>query len=187
MSSVTAVPIPPVKRRYITYLVVGLVLAVVAAAALAMQAPVDPVAQFLARNARTSGVVTTPSGLQYRVLSKGQGAAPTDADVALINYVGKLTDGTIFDQSRQPTPMPVAGVVPGFSEAMKLMPKGSKYRLWIKPSLGYGDKAAGPIPANSVLEFDVEMLDYLPEAMVRQMQQQQQMQGAPGAVPPTGR
>ena len=175
MSSVTAVPIAPVKRRYVIYLVIGLLLAVVGAAALAWQAPVD----FLTRNGRQAGVVTTPSGLQYQVMTPGTGPSPTDADVALINYVGKLPDGKVFDQSQQPTPMPVAAVVPGFSEALKLMSKGGKYRVWIKPELGYGAEAKGPIPANSVLAFDVEMLDFLPESVVRQMQAQQ-MQGAPG-------
>jgi len=182
MSSVTAVPIQPVKRRHVVYLIAGLVLAVIAAAALAMQGPIDPNAAFLAKNARATGVVTTASGLQYQILSPGQGGAtPTDTDVALINYVGKLPDGTVFDQSRQPTPMPVAGVVPGFSEALKLMPKGAKYRVWIKPDLGYGATASGPIPANSILNFDIELLDFLPEAVIRQMQQQ--MQGGQGAMP----
>ena len=194
MSSVTAVPIQPVKRRYIVYLVLGLVLAVVGAAALAWQAPVD----FLTRNGRQAGVVTTPSGLQYKVLTPGKGPAPTDADVALIQYVGTLPDGTVFDQSQQPTPMPVAGVVPGFSEAMKLMGKGAKYRIWIKPELGYGGpRPAGAPPlegkaaelAKQVLAFDVEMLDFLPESVVRQMQMQQMggaggmPGGAPGAPP----
>lgn len=187
MSTVTAVPIPPTKRRVIVYLILGIVLAVVAAAALALQAPVDPAAAFLAKNARTSGVVTTASGLQYLVLAKGQGGAtPTDSDVTLVNYEGKLTNGTTFDKSQQPTPMPVAGVVPGFSEALKLMPKGSKYRFWIKPSLGYGDKGSGPVPANAVLVFDVELLDFLPESVIRQMQMQQQMMqggGMPGGMP----
>jgi FKBP-type peptidyl-prolyl cis-trans isomerase 2 len=77
--------------------------------------------------------------------------------------------------------MPVTAVVPGFSEALKLMPKGAKYRFWIKPSLAYGDEASGPIPAHSVLIFDVELIDFLPEATVRQMQQEQ---SAPGASPP---
>ena len=198
MSSVTAVPIPPVKRRYVTYLVLGLLLAVAGAAALAWQAPVD----FLTRNGRAAGVVTTPSGLQYKVLTAGAGEKPTDADVALINYVGKLPDGSVFDQSQQPTPMPVAGVVPGFSEAMKLMPKGAKYRIWIKPELGYGGpRPAGDPPlegkaielSRQVLTFDVEMIDFLPESVVRQMQaqqmQQQQMQGGggmPGGPPMPG-
>ncbi len=142
---------------------------------------------FLMQNKRAEGVVETASGLQYKVLSPGMGAAkPTDADVALIQYEGKLTDGSTFDKSTQPTPMPVAEVVAGFSEALKLMPKGAKYRLWIKPSLGYGDKAAGPIPPNSVLVFDVEMMDFLPLAVVRQMQQQQMQQRMPGAAPGMG-
>lgn len=133
---------------------------------------------YLMQNKRAEGVVETASGLQYKILTPGKGnARPTDADVALIQYEGKLTDGTTFDKSQQPTPMPVAGVVPGFAEAMKLMPKGAKYRVWIKPSLGYGDRETGPIPAGSVLVFDIEMMDFLPEAVVRQMQMQQQMPG----------
>jgi len=187
--SVTAVPIQPVKRRYIVYLALGVLLAIVGAAALAWQAPAD----FLSTNARKAGVVTTPSGLQYQVLTAGSGAKPTDTDVALINYVGKLPSGEVFDQSQQPTPMPVAGVVPGFSEAMKLMPKGAKYRIWIKPELGYGaprPEGAPPLDgkaaelAKQVLTFDLEMIDFLPEAVVRQMQMQQMQQmqgGAPGA------
>ncbi len=187
MSTVTAVPLLPVKRSYLVYLWIGIALLVVSAFALARQGD-DP----LARNARAKGVVTTPSGLQYKVLEKGKGTAkPTDADVALIEYEGKLLNGTTFDKSQQPTPMPVAGVVPGFSEAMKLMPKGSKYRVWIKPSLGYGDKATGPIPANSTLVFDIKLLDFLPESVVRQMQAQQGAGGMPGGagmpgMPPQG-
>lgn len=177
MSIVTAVPLRPVKRRVLIYLWIGIALALAGAFALARQG--DDV---LTRNGRAKGVVTTASGLQYRVLKPGAGAKPTNADVALINYEGKLLDGKTFDKSQQPTPMPVAGVVPGFSEALKLMPKGAKYRIWLKPSLGYGDKAAGPIPANSTLVFDLELLDFLPEAVVRQMQAQQGAMGG-GAMP----
>lgn len=171
MSSVTAVPLQPVKRGYLVWLWLGIALAVLAAAALAW--------------AGDTGIKTTPSGLRYQVLEPGKGGPhPTDTDVTLINYTGKLTDGTVFDKSQQPTPMPVAGVVPGFSEALKLMPKGAKYRFWLPPQLGYGDKAAGPIPPNSTLVFDVELVDFLPEALIRQMQAQQQMMGgAPGGVP----
>ena len=179
MSTVTAVPLRPVKRRYLVYLWVGIALALLSAFALARQGD-DP----LARNARASGVTTTASGLQYKVLTPGAGARPTATDVALINYEGKLLDGTTFDKSQRPMPMPVSGVVPGFSEALKLMPKGSKYRVWLKPELGYGDRAAGPIPANSTLVFDIELIDFLPEAVVRQMQAQQGMPGGPaGAMP----
>jgi len=181
MSTVTAVPLQPTKRSYLIYLWLGIALALIGAVALARQGD-DP----LTRNGRAKGVVTTASGLQYKILTPGKpGAAkPTDADVALVNYEGKLLNGTTFDKSQQPTPLPVTGVVPGFSEALKLMPKGGKYRFWLKPSLGYGDKASGPIPANSTLVFDVELLDFLPQSVVQQMQAQQQMQmqqGAPGA------
>jgi hypothetical protein len=200
--SVTAVPIPPVKRRHIVYLILGIVLAAVAAVALAMQAPVD----FLTKNAKQAGVVTTASGLQYKVLAPGAGPKPTDSDVTLINYTGTLPSGEVFDKSQQPTPMPVAGVVPGFSEALKLMSKGGKYRVWIKPELGYGGprpEGAPPLEgkaaelAKQVLTFDIELVDFLPEAYIRQMQMQQmqqmQQQGAPGApaagepaAPPSG-
>jgi hypothetical protein len=152
----------------------------------------DPTVTFLAGNRlHDKSVIQTASGLQYKVLTPGDGGAkPTDADVALVNYEGKLTDGTTFDKSVQPTPMPITAVVPGFSEALKLMAKGAKYRFWIPPSLGYGAEASGPIPANSVLVFDVEMLDFLPEATVRQMMQDQQAadsaagQGAPPPAAP---
>ena len=192
MSTITAVPLQPVKRSVLIYLWIGIVVAVAAAFLLARQGD-----GFLTRNGREAGVVTTASGLQYKILEPGTGPKPTDTDVALINYEGRLANGTTFDKSQQPTPMQVVaadpatgrpGVVPGFSEALKLMSKGAKYRFWIKPSLAYGDKASGPIPANSILIFDVELLEFLPEATIRRMQmQQQQMQqqsGAPGGMPP---
>jgi hypothetical protein len=188
MSSVTAVPLRPVKRTYLIYLWIGVVLACVGAFALARQG--DDV---LARNARARGVTVTASGLQYQVLKAAPAGAarPTDADIALVNYEGKLLNGKTFDKSQQPTPFPVApgATVPGFSEAMKLVPKGGRYRFWLKPELAYGAEAKGDaIPANSTLVFDIEMLDFKSEAEVRQMQmqmQQQQMMGGamPGAAP----
>lgn len=183
MTTVTAVPLLPVKRGYLIWLWAGIALALISAWALARQG--DPV---LVREQRGRGVITTPSGLQYKVIKPGQpsGATPTDTDVALVNYQGRLLDGTTFDQSQRPMPMPVAGVVPGFAEALKLMHKGAKYRLWLPPKLGYGDRANGPIPANSTLVFDLEMIDFIPEAVLRQMQaqQMQQQQGASGGLPP---
>jgi FKBP-type peptidyl-prolyl cis-trans isomerase FkpA len=176
MSTVTAVPIPPVRRAYWLWIIAGLIAAVVAAAALAA--------------AGDAGMKSTPSGLLYKELKAGTGPHPTDTDVALVQYEGKLTDGTVFDKSQQPTPLPVSGVVPGFAEGLKLMSKGAKYRFWIKPELAYGAEAKGPIPANSTLQFDVELIDFLPEATIRQMQMQQMMRqqmgagaGAPGAMP----
>jgi FKBP-type peptidyl-prolyl cis-trans isomerase len=180
MSNVTAVPLQPVKRRYLIWLWLGIALACASAWALARQG--DPA---LVREARGGGIVTTPSGLQYKVVKAGdpKGAHPTATDVALIQYHGRLLNGTTFDKSQQPTPMPVAGVVPGFSEALKLMTKGAKYRIWMPPSLGYGAQAQGPIPANSTLVFDLELIDFIPETVLRQMQAQQGM-GTGGTVPP---
>lgn len=179
--SVTAVPIRPTKRIYYIWLWLAVAIALLGAFALARAGD-----NFLMRNAREAGVKTTPSGLQYKVIDGGKGPHPTDSDVALINYTGKLLDGTTFDKSEQPTPLGVNKAVPGFSEGLKLMRKGAKYRFWIKPSLGYGDKAAGPIPANSTLAFDVELVDFLPEALIREMQQQQMMNGGGGAGGPPG-
>lgn len=180
MSTITAVPLRPVKRGYLVWLWLGLALALVSAFALARQGD-----DFITRNARARGVATTASGLQYKVLEAGPAGAarPTDTDVALVNYEGKLLNGTTFDKSQQPTPMPVAGVVPGFSEALKLMPKGSKYRIWLKPELAYGEKGAGPIPPNSTLTFDVELLDFIPESVLRQMQTQMGPGGPGGRAP----
>ena len=119
MSTVTAVPLQPTKRSYLVYLWVGIALALIAAVALARQGD-DP----LARNARAKGVVVTASGLQYKVIAPGKpGAAkPTDADVALVNYEGKLLNGTTFDKSQQPTPMPVTGVVPDMAGVITGVP-----------------------------------------------------------------
>ncbi len=170
MSSVTAVPLQPVKRGYLVWLWIGIAAAVLGAAALAWAGQIAQV--------------------RVETLVAGKGPHPTNDDVALINYVGKLSDGTVFDQSQQPTPMPVSGVVPGFSEGLKQMSKGGKYRLTIPPALGYGSKANGPIPANSTLVFDVELVDFKSMEEIRQLQQQQAMmqqmmrgqQGAPGAA-----
>lgn len=198
--SITAVPIAPVKRGYLVWLWIGITAAVIVAAALAWKGTAQVVAdqgtnaQFLSYNAGQPGVVQTESGLQYRILEKGQGnATPSDDDLVLVNYKGALRDGTVFDESRQPTPMSPKQVVPGFAEAVKLMPKGAKYRFWLKPELAYGEKAqTNPqtgqevIPGDSLLIFDIEMVDFVPEAVVRQMQMQQMMHqggGAPGGSP----
>jgi hypothetical protein len=187
--SVTAVPLQPTPRRVLVMLWGGLALALLAAVLLAWAGTGRAIAQtgtneqFLDYNGRQSGVVTTASGLQYKVLEAGEGNRPTDADVALISYKGALRDGTVFDQNER-APLPVAQVVPGFSEGLKLMQKGGKYRLWIKPELGYGARDAGPIPPQSLLVFDVELIEFLPMAVLQQMQMQQQMGGgAPGGMP----
>lgn len=196
MSSVTAVPIAPTKRSYLVWLWVAVIAAVLLAGALAFVGTSRVVAErgdnaaFLAWNKGQSGVVETASGLQYEVLQEGEGASPTDSDVALVMYKGTLRDGTQFDASQQPTPLPVAGMIPGFTEALKVMKKGGKYRIWIKPELGYGAEARRDpqgrevIPANSLLVFEVSLLEFLPMSVYQQMMQQQQMGGAPGGPPP---
>jgi len=153
----------------------GIVVAVIGLGAPVYAATAPQTAEaFLAANAHVADVTQTASGLQYEVLTPGDGAKPTDTDIALVNYVGSLTDGTVFDKSQQPTPLPVAEMVPGFTEALKLMPRGAKYRFWIPPALGYGDQASGPIPAHSVLVFDVELLDFKSMAEFQAMMQQAQ-------------
>ena len=127
--------------------------------------PLTPEQAFLARNRKLRGVIQTASGMQYRVVTPAAGPHPTDADVALVNYEGKLVNGTTFDKSTQPVPMPVSAVVPGFSEALKLMAKGEKIRVWIPSSLAYGaedqrdEQGKVVIPANSTLVFDIELVD----------------------------
>jgi FKBP-type peptidyl-prolyl cis-trans isomerase FkpA len=195
MTSVTAVPLQPVKRGYIGWLGGGVVLGVAAAVVLALTGTAPVIAakgtneQFLAWNQSQPGVHVTASGLQYQVLKEGEGPAPTDNDVALVNYVGRLRDGRIFDRSQQPTPMPVRGMIPGFSEALKLMHRDAKYRVWVKPELAYGDHSPNPevIPANSLLVFDIDLKGAMPMEQFQQMMQMQRMGGAGGAGgPPPG-
>jgi FKBP-type peptidyl-prolyl cis-trans isomerase len=108
-------------------------------------------------------VVTTASGLRFETLRAGAGAKPTTADLVLVTYEGHLADGTLFDASAQPTAFPVAGVVPGFAEALQLMQKGGRYRLWIPSALGYGPNGVpGAIPPNAELEFIVTLIDMKP-------------------------
>jgi len=174
--SVTAVPLQPVKRSYLAWIWIGLAVAVIAAFLLAMQGD-----DYWTKSQRGGGVQTTPSGLKYKILTPGAGPHPTDTDVALVNYEGHLRSGQIFDKSQQPTPMPIRGVVPGFSEGLKLMNKGAKYRFWLPARLAYGEKGAGPIAPNSPLVFDVELLEFLPQSVIDQYQQQQMMSG--GGMP----
>ena len=120
-------------------------------------------AKFLADNGRKPGVETTASGLQYQVLQAGTGAKPKPSDTVSVNYKGTLLDGTVFDDSSQhggPAQIPLSQVVPGWQEGIALMPVGSKYRLWIPASLGYGERGTpgGPIPPNATLVFEVELL-----------------------------
>jgi FKBP-type peptidyl-prolyl cis-trans isomerase FkpA len=105
-------------------------------------------------------VVTTPSGLRFETLKPGSGPRPTAADEVLVSYEGHLADGSLFDASARPTTFPVNAVVPGFSEALQLMQKGGRYRMWIPGALAYGARGVpGTIPPNAELEFIVTLVD----------------------------
>mgnify|MGYP001333884218 CR=1 FL=1 len=117
---------------------------------------------FLAENKTKEGVVTLPSRLQYKILKAGDGKKPTDADMVEYHYRGTLIDGTEFDSSYkrgQPATFKVTGVIPGWREALKLMPVGSKWQLFIPPELAYGEQGSGRhIVPNATLIFEVELL-----------------------------
>lgn len=126
-----------------------------------------PGPDFLARNAAAKTVVVTPSGLQYFILRSGPetGPHPTGSDVVTFDYEGTLLSGETFDSSyERGTPLtgPVDGFVPGFTEALKLMRPGDEWVVWIPPALGYGDRATGPIPPNSILRFKLALHSVTP-------------------------
>jgi FKBP-type peptidyl-prolyl cis-trans isomerase FklB len=118
---------------------------------------------YLAENAKKEGVVTLPSGLQYKILNKGTGDSPDTNDVVTVNYEGRLIDGTIFDSSYKngkPVTFPVNGVIKGWQEALQLMKPGAKWQLYIPYNLAYGERGIPntPIKAYSTLVFDVELM-----------------------------
>ena len=199
--SVTTVPIQPIKKGSLPKFWAGIAIVALAGAGLAWWGTGDirskyaTDAQYLADNAGEEGVTVTKSGLQIQTIRSGEGKPPTDNDVAMISITGTLRDGKVFQEPAS-GPFPVSGGIPGFTEALKLMQKGGKYKIWIPSELGYGpndvpDQKTGEvaIPGGSVLIFDVELQDYLPreqfEAAMKQQQEQMQQaaeaagQGAP--------
>ena len=172
--SVTAVPLTSITRASKVKLFAGVAALMLAGAGLAWAGTEKlvreslPASAYLEKNARAHGVVTTASGLQYKVLRQGNGPRPTARAIVLVQYEGRLTNGTVFDSSyqrRQPAAFPLQGLIPGWTEGIQLMPVGSKFRFWIPPELGYGPEGAGDgvIPPNAVLEFDVELLEIAPQ------------------------
>ncbi|TCJ38155.1 FKBP-type peptidyl-prolyl cis-trans isomerase [Parafrankia sp. BMG5.11] len=181
MTEITRVPLRPITRGSLTKLWLGVAAAVALAGGLAWAA--------------------APQGVQVETVTEGSGPRPGPDDVVFIRYTGKLTDGTVFDQSKElpfPTggllpegmPMQVSGVVPGFSEGLQQMQKGGKYVLTIPSDKAYGatPPPGAPIPPNADLVFDVELVDFMSEAdaqrrfqVLQQMMEQQQ--GAQGAAP----
>lgn len=163
----------PAVKRDNTYLIIGIVVVVAVIALLLLvfaggtPAPASVQTrqsndQFLAENGQQEGVMTTASGLQYRLVTDAPGDVfPSASDTVTVNYEGRLLDGTVFDSSYQrgtPATFPLNGVIQGWTEGLQLMTVGDKYTFWIPADLGYGEQGQGPIPANSVLVFDVELL-----------------------------
>ncbi len=170
MTEITRVPLQPIAKGSLGKIWLGVAVAVLAAGGVA----------FAAR----------PPLVDVKTVEAGEGRNPTMEDVVFINYKGSLDDGKVFDQGQ--APLPLKGVIPGFSMALKQMQKGGHYKVQIPSELGYGEKGNGPVPANADLNFDIEVLEIMNAEQFQMMQQMQQMQmmqqmqqGAPGA--PQGR
>ncbi|MDR1728541.1 MAG: FKBP-type peptidyl-prolyl cis-trans isomerase [Acidobacteriota bacterium] len=117
--------------------------------------------KFLAANKAKKGITTLPNGLQYEILKAGAGAKPTVDSTVTVHYVGSMIDGTVFDSTLRkgdPVALPVKQIIPGWREALLRMPAGSKWRIFIPPALAYKERRTGPIPPNSVLIFEIELL-----------------------------
>ncbi len=127
------------------------------------ETPIEKGEKYLAENAKTDGVKTTASGLQYKVLKEGEGKSPQATDTVSVHYRGTLLNGTEFDSSikrGEPAEFPLNRVIPGWTEGVQLMKVGSKYQFTIPPKLAYGERGTpgGPIGPNETLIFEVELL-----------------------------
>ena len=169
MTEVTAVPIRPIAKGSMVKLWLGLILLCLAGAALAWV------------GTSAMQVSTTPTGLRYQVLAAGEGPTITSADLVALDYTGRA-NGAVFDSSElrgQPLVTGTSGMIPGFGEALQLMKKGGRYRVWIPPHLGYNGQVpqGAPFGANDTLEFDIHIREVAPGmAAAQQAQQMQQMQ-----------
>lgn len=117
---------------------------------------------FLKENGARDGVVVLDSGLQYRIIEPGNGESPTETDTVVVHYVGRLLNGKEFDSSYgrgKPTELGVGNVIPGWQQALQLMPVGAKWEVWIPASLAYGTEGAGSIGPNETLHFDIELIE----------------------------
>ena len=186
--SVTAVPLQPVKSSVKTWLWLGLLIAVIVGVGLAYTGTRAAVAlkgtdaEFLAWNKRQPGVITTASGVQILELQAPRPGAPTivEKDGAILNIQGSLRDGTVFQPQMADQWLVNPGDrIPGYFEAVKLMRKGGKYRVWIPGAQGYGANPPGPqIPKDAMLIFDMEVQEHLTAAQIDELRQQQAAQQA---------
>ena len=115
--------------------------------------------KFLEENKKKEGVKATASGIQYKIIKEGTGPKPKATDTVSVNYRGTLVDGTEFDKSKEPVTFPLEGVIPGWTEALQMMPVGSKWQVILPPSLAYGENAPPAIGPNQALVFDIELLE----------------------------
>lgn len=182
--SVTAVPLQPIQKGSVRRLGLGLAVVVAGSALLTWN------------GLRPFGL--TKSGIAYQITKQGTGDNPARDDFALVSYKGTLPDGTIFDQTQQPSPVDLASMIPGFSESITLLKKGGQARVRIPARLAYGatPPQGSTIPADSPLIFDITLVEHMGRAQMMELQRQQQMQqmlqqqmqggGAPGGAPPGG-
>ena len=147
--------------------------------------------QFLTENIKKEGVRETKTGLQYKILEQGTGNTPSEGDFVKVNVIGRLTDGTEFENTYESSTIVVdtKRLIPGWKEAMLMMKEGSRWNIWVPPSLGYGEQGMPPqIPPNEVINFEVEFLSIEdPEEVRKQMQErgsgdQQRMNTAPPTI-----
>ncbi|MEM1133327.1 MAG: FKBP-type peptidyl-prolyl cis-trans isomerase [Pseudomonadota bacterium] len=190
--SVTRVPLQPIAKGSLTKLWIGVIVVLLLGAGLAW-----------AGTASVRGMInTTENGVKVITLVDGEaGVSPSSGDIAAVNYEGRLMDGTVFDANEQvpfslagpndpPAPPMFPAIIPGLREAMLTMERGGRYRVIIPSEQAYGDQQKGDIPANSDLEFEIELLEFRSmaeiEAQFRAMQQQQQQLPPGVGGPPPG-
>lgn len=167
--SVTAVPLRPIRKGSVVKLWIGLAVLSLGAGALAYA------------GTASQQYEVTSSGLKFQVIKAGEGPRPTISDIAVVDYTGRLADGSVFDTSKgkQPIPIPVGpdGSIAGFSEGLQMMQKGGTYRLIIPWNLAYGAEGRPPvIPPKADLEFEVTLLDFVSQQeLMRRMSQSGQM------------
>jgi FKBP-type peptidyl-prolyl cis-trans isomerase FkpA len=194
--SITTVPLRPIQKGTLTKLWIGVFVLFAAAAVFAWCSTARPIAMngtsedFLSWNGGRSGVVTTESGLQYEILEEGDGAgSPGPGAGVIVDYEGRLLDGTVFDAAEQ-QPITLDSVVPGWSEGIQQMSRGARYRFWLPPAIGYGEngRPGTPIGPDTVMVFDVELFEFISreELMQLQMQQMQQQGSLPEGMAPPG-
>lgn len=175
MSEVTAVPLRPITKGSLTKLWVGIAAVLAIGVGAAVYTTHDQVVmamtpdEFLASNRNASGVVETASGLQYKILDDGTGRKPTVNDLVLVDFEGKLLNGDVFESSARhggPSPMPLQGMIPGWTEGLQLMNSGAKYRFWMKPDLAFGAGGIpGKVPPGGIVVFDVKLNEVLSAPM----------------------